>query len=95
MGEVDCDSKSSDSRREAHVITRLLRSFATRKLDILDARCEFMNRSELPLIVDDGANRLAFVHEIESAIDFFQWHGVGNHFVNLDLTGKILIYIAG
>jgi hypothetical protein len=44
---VKRDPECSDSRRESHV-SGLLRRFATQKLDILDARYEFANRSEAP-----------------------------------------------
>jgi hypothetical protein len=34
--------------------SELLARFATKKLDILDARCEFMNRSEAPWASSDS-----------------------------------------
>jgi len=47
MSEVDCESKLSDSRREAQVIVRLLARFATRNLEILATRYEFMSYLEV------------------------------------------------
>ena len=69
MDEVDCDAKYSDSRRESHVIAPLLRRFATPKLDILGARYEFMNQSELPERLFDWQDMEIHRHKMTETAD--------------------------
>jgi hypothetical protein len=35
---------------------------------------------------DNATDRFSFMHEIESGIDVFQRHGVGDHGIDLDLA---------
>ena len=40
----------------------------------------------LTSVLDDGADRLAFMHQVERFIDAFQWHGVGDKGRQLDFA---------
>src|SRR6185295_9716439 len=40
---------------------------------------------------NDAADRLAFVHQVEGLVDVFEWHGVGDHRVDLDLLFHVPI----
>ena len=42
-------------------------------------------------ITDDGTDTLAFVHQVECRIDLFQTQGVGNQFINSDISLHVLI----
>src|SRR6516164_7928048 len=35
---------------------------------------------------NNAPNALAFVHQLESLVDIRQWHGVGDHRIDLDLA---------
>src|SRR5690606_38418173 len=45
--------------------------------------------------VDDGANALAFVHQIERRVDLIQTHGVSDKSVQRDLAALRFIHVAG
>ncbi|VXA88758.1 conserved hypothetical protein [Aeromonas veronii] len=45
-------------------------------------------------VVDDAADALAFVHQIERLVDLLEGHGVGDEVVQLELTLHVALHIA-
>ena len=45
-------------------------------------------------VVDDGADALAFVHQIERLVDLLEGHGVGDEVVQAELTLHVALYVA-
>ena len=45
-------------------------------------------------VVDDGADALAFVHQIERLVDLLEGHGVGDEVVQQELTLHVALHVA-
>lgn len=39
----------------------------------------------------DGPYALAFMHEVEGSVDIFEWHRIGDEFVDFDVPVHVLL----
>jgi hypothetical protein len=75
----------------ARSVSRELRCCCDGNLGHTGAPAQFVDI----LKMNDGANALAFVHQVKCVVDFLERHREGNEFVNLDFIVHVLIHHAG